>query len=134
MLGGFTLMRTSTFITVLALAFITGACKKATPAGLAGSYTAERSHGFEFLELRTNGTYVQIFTNITVARTNTGQWSYQSPTLTLKSALMFDDGFNRPASPVVTNDWRLKVRWLFNIWVFEDRQAEPFSQVTSENQ
>jgi hypothetical protein len=47
---------------------------------------------------------------------------------------MFDDGFNRPAATFLTNDWKLKVRYLINIWVFEDRQNEPFSQVTPENQ
>jgi hypothetical protein len=127
-------MRTFTFITAVMLGLVSVSCKQATSPDLAGSYTAERSHGFELLDLKTNGTYVQIFTNVSVARTNTGQWSYQPPTLTLKSALMFDDGFNRPASPVVTNDCKLKVRRLFNIWVFEDRQAEAFSQVTPENQ
>ena len=84
--------------------------------------------------MRTNGTYVQVFTKSTVARTNVGQWTFKPPILTLKSALIFDNGFGRPATPVITNDWKLKVRFLFNIWVFEDRQNEPFSQVTAENQ
>ena len=89
---------------------------------------------FETLELKTNGTYLQVFTNSTVARTNAGQWTFQPPILTLKSALIFDDGFGRPATPVVTNDWKLKARYLINIWVLEDRQNEPFSQVTAGNQ
>jgi hypothetical protein len=48
--------------------------------------------------------------------------------------IVFDDGFGRPATPVVTNDWQLKVRYFINVWMFEDRQNEPFSQVTPENQ
>lgn len=127
-------MRTTSFITILALACIAVSCKKPTSADIAGRYTAERPHGFESLELGTNGTYVQVFTNSTVARSNAGQWTFQPPILTLKGALLFDDGFGRPATPVVTNDWKLKVRYLINIWLLEDRQNEPFSQVTSENQ
>ena len=127
-------MRTITLIGVLVLACAALSCKKATSANIVGNYTAERPHGFERLELKTNGTYVQVFTNSTLARTNVGQWTFQPPTLTLKSALIFDDGVGRPATPIVTNDWQLKVRYLINIWVFEDRQNEPFSQVTPENQ
>ena len=131
---GLGVMRTTTLIALVALACAALSCKKATPTNIAGRYTAERPHGFETLELKTNGTYVQVFTNSTLARTNVGQWTFQPPTLTLKSALIFDDGFGRPATPIVTNDWQLKVRYLINIWVFEDRQNEPFSQVTPENQ
>jgi hypothetical protein len=127
-------MRTITLITAFVLVCAVVSCKKATSANIAGNYTAARPHGFETLELKTNGTYVQVFTNSTLARTNFGQWTFQPPTLTLKSALMFDDGFGRPATPVVTNDWKLSVRYLINIWVLEDRQNEPFSQVTAENQ
>lgn len=130
-------MCTTNLIATLALICAALSCKKATPptpTNIAGRYTAERPHGFESLELATNGTYMQVFTNSAVARTNVGQWTFQAPILTLKSALIFDDGFGRPAAPVVTNDWKLKVRYLFNIWVFEDRQNEPFSQVTPDNQ
>ena len=127
-------LRTISFIVVTAVACTTLSCKKATSTNIAGRYTAQRPHGFESLDLRTNGTYVQVFTNSNLARTNAGQWTFQPPILTLKRALMFDDGFGRPATPVVTNDWKLNVRYLFNIWVFEDRQNEPFSQVTAENQ
>jgi hypothetical protein len=127
-------MRTTTYIVTVALACAVISCKKATSTNIAGRYTAQRPHGFESLDLATSGTYMQVFTNSTVARTNVGQWTFQPPILTLKSALIFDDGFGRPASPVVTNDWKLKVRYLFNIWVFEDRQNEPFTQVTPENQ
>ena len=127
-------MRTTTAIMVLALACTAISRKKPTTTNIAGRYTAQRPHGFETLELQTNGSYVQVFTNSTLARTNVGQWTFLPPTLTLKSALIFDDGFGRPATPVVTNDWLLKVRYLFNIWVFEDRQNEPFSQITPENQ
>ena len=119
-------MRASTFAAILALACSGFSCRKAKSTDLPGRYTAERSHGFESLELKTNGTYLQVFTNSTLARTNVGLWTFQPPTLTLKGALMFDDGFDLPASPVVTNDWQLKVRYLINIWVFEDRQAQPF--------
>jgi len=127
-------MRTTSFIAILVLTCTGLSCKKATSTNIAARYTAERPHGFELLELQTNGTYVQVFTNSTLARTNVGQWTLEPPILTLKSALMFDDGFGRPATPVVTNDWKLKVRYLFNIWVLEDRQNESFSQVTTENQ
>ncbi len=127
-------MRTTTTIAIFALVCAALSCKKPTTTTITGRYTAERPHGFETLELQTNGTYVQIFTNSTLARTNVGQWTFQPPILTLKSALIFDNGFGRPATPVITNDWKLKVRFLFNIWVFEDRQNEPFSQVTAENQ
>jgi len=127
-------MRTKTLIALVVLACTPLSCKKATSSNIAGRYKAARSHGFESLELVANGTYVQIFTNRSFAQTNIGQWTFQPPVLTLKSALMFDDGFNRPATPVVTNDWKLKVRYLFNIWVFEDRDNEPFSQITAENQ
>src|SRR5258708_11843662 len=127
-------MRTITLIPALVLACAVVSCKKATSANIVGNYTAQRPHGFERLELKTNGTYVQVFTNSTLVRTNVGQWAFQPPTLTLKSALMFDDGFGHPATPVVTNDWQLKARFLINIWVFEDRQNEPFSQFTPENQ
>jgi hypothetical protein len=127
-------MRTTTFVATVVLACTALSCKKATTSNIAGRYTAERPHGFESLELATNGTYVQVFTNSTLVRTNVGQWTFQQPVLTLKSALIFDDGFGRPATPVVTNDWKLKVRYLFNILVFEDRQNEPFSQITAENQ
>src|SRR5262249_54060637 len=97
-------------------------------------YTAQRPHGFETLELMTNGAYVQVFTNSSTARTNVGQWTLQPPTLTLKRAIIFDDGFGHPAIPLVTNDWKLKVRYLFNIWPFEARQNEPFAQISAENQ
>ena len=127
-------MRASTFIVFLALVCAALSCKKATSTNIAGNYTAERPHGFETLELKTNGIYVQVFTNRTLARTKVGQWTFQPPTLTLKRALLFDDGFGRPATPVVTNDWQLNVRHLINIWVLEDRQNEPFSEVTLENQ
>ncbi len=127
-------MRVRNFIATLALACTALGCKKATPTNIAGRYIAQRPHGYESLVLATNGTYVQIFTNATLARTNVGQWTFQPPILTLKGALMFDDGFGHPATAIVTNDWNLKVRYLFNIWVFQDRQNEPFSQVTPENQ
>jgi hypothetical protein len=128
------IMRTITLIAALVLVCAALSCKKATSTNIAGNYTAQRPYGFETLELKTNGTYMQVFTNSALARTNFGQWSFQAPTLTLKSALVFDDGFGRQATPIVTNDWQLKVRYLINIWVFEDRQNEPFSQVTPENQ
>jgi hypothetical protein len=128
------IMRAFTFIAFTAALFGGVSCKKATSNNLPGRYTSDRSHGFESLELKSDGTYVQVFTNSTLARTNVGQWTFKPPTLTLKSALMYDDGFNRPAATVATNDWPLKVRRLFNIWVFEDRQAQPFSEVTPENQ
>jgi len=127
-------MRNIALIAVLVLACAALSCKKATSANIAANYTAERPHGFETFELKTNGTYGQVLTNSTLARTNAGQWTLKPPTLTLKSALMFDDGFGRPATPVVTNDWQLKVRFLISIWLLEDRQNEPFSQVTPENQ
>ncbi len=127
-------MRTTALVGTIAFSCATLSCKKASSMNIVGRYTAERPHGFESLELATNGTYVQVFTNSTVLRTNVGQWTFQPPILTLKSALIFDDGFGRPATPVLTNDWKLKVRYLINIWVLEDRQNEPFSQVTAENQ
>ncbi len=127
-------MGTTRVLVLLVLSCTVLSCKKATSVNLAGRYTAERPHGFELLELGTNGTYVQIFTNTSLARTNLGQWTFQQPILTLKGALMFDDGFGHPATPIATNDWQLKPRYLFNIWVLEDRQNEPFSQVTPENQ
>ena len=127
-------MRTTSVIAIVTLACTGMSCKKATSADIVGRYTAQRPHGFESLELKTNGTYVQVFTNSTLSRTNVGQWTFQQPILTLKSALMFDDGFGRAATPVVTNDWKLKVRYLINAWIFEDRQNEPFAQVTPENQ
>ena len=103
-------------------------CKKPTLSNIIGRYTAERPTGLETLELQTNGTYVQIFTNSTTARTNVGAWTLQSPTLTLKSALMFG------ATPITTNDWQLTTKYVFNIWVLGDGQNEAFSQVTPENQ
>jgi hypothetical protein len=127
-------MRTLAFIMTVALACSGLSCKKAKSTDLPGRYTSDRSHGFESLELQTNGNYVQVFTNSTLVRTNVGQWTFQPPMLTLKGALVFDDGFNRPAATVVTNDWQLKVSRMINVWIFEDRQAQPFSQVTAENQ
>src|SRR5262245_34723934 len=118
------IMRTTTAIAIIALACTTLSCQKPTTTSIAGSYNALRPHRFETLELQTNGTYVQVCTNSTLAQTNVGQWTFQSPTLTLKSALIFDDGFGRPATPVLTNDWKLKVSYLINVWVFEDRKNE----------
>ena len=127
-------MRNITLIAPLVLACAALSCSKATPTSLAARYAALRPHGFETLELKTNGTYVQVFTNSTLVRTNIGQWTFRPPILTLTNALLFDDGFGRPASPVVTNDWQLKARHFLNIWLLEDRQNEPFSEVTPENQ
>lgn len=127
-------MRMFTVITAVAVASIGLSCNKPTSTNLVGRYKAERSYGLEFLELRTNGTYVQVFTNSTTLQTNIGTWTLQPPTLTLKSALIFDDGLNRPATHVVTNDWRLDTKWVFNIWVLGDGHAESFVQITPENQ
>ena len=127
-------MRTESLIAIVALTCTTLSCKKATPTNIVARYTAQRPHGFETLELMSNGAYVQVFTNSTMVRTNIGKWTLQPPILTLKSALIFDDGFGHPAIPLVTNDWKLKTTYLFNAWVLEDRQNEPFSQVTAENQ
>ena len=121
-------------IVAIALAMREFVFRKPTPSNLVASYKAERSYGLEFLELRTNGIYVQIFTNSTTVRTNVGTWTLQAPTLTLKAALIFDDGSNRPAATVVTNDWQLATRWLFNIWILGDGRAESFVQITPENQ
>jgi hypothetical protein len=127
-------MRAWSFIALVAMACTTLSCKKATSMNIVGRYTAQRPHGFETLELMTNGAYLQVFTNSTMVQANIGKWTLQPPILTLKSALIFDDGFGHPAIPLVTNDWKLMVRYLFNIWVFEDRQNESFAQVTAENQ
>lgn len=126
-------MRAFTFITMLAVACTGLSCKKAKSTDLPGRYTSDRSHGLESLELKADGTYVQVFTNSTLVRTNVGQWTFQPPTLTL-SALLFDDGFDHPVSAVVTNDWQLNVTRLLKIWVLSDRHAQSFSQVTPENQ
>ena len=127
-------MKSFAFVLFVGVACAGLSCRKAKTTDLAGRYTADRSHGFESLELKADGTYVQVFTNSSVARTNIGQWVFQPPTLTLKNALVFDDGSNHPVAAVLTNDWQLKVTRLLNIWVFEDRQAQPFTQVTPENQ
>ncbi len=127
-------LRAFSIIMVVALALIGLACKKSTSTNLVGRYVAERSYGLEFLELKTNGTYVQTFTNSATLRTNAGTWTFKAPTHTLKRALIFDNGFNRPAALVVTNDWQLETKWLFNIWILSDGHAESFTQVTPENQ
>ncbi len=75
-------MRTFAFILMLATAGTGLSCKKAKSTDLPGRYTADRSHGFESLELEADGSYVQVFTNRTLARTNVGQWTFQPPTLT----------------------------------------------------
>jgi hypothetical protein len=121
-------------IAVLAVALIGLSCNKPTSTNLVGRYKAERSYGLEFLELKTNGSYVQVFTNSNTLSTNVGTWTLTPPTLTLKSALIFDDGFNRPATRVATNDWHLETKWVFNIWILGDGHAESFVQITPENQ
>jgi hypothetical protein len=121
-------MRTKNLIAIFLLSCTALSCKKPTSANIIGRYTAERPNGFEMLELQTNGTYVQVFTNTTTARTNVGVWTLQPPTLTLKRALMFG------APSVATNDWRLTTKYVFNIWILGDGQSEAFSQVTADNQ
>ena len=83
------LIRTTSIIATLALACSSLSCKKATPMNIVGRYTAQRPHGFETLELMTNGTYIQVLTNSTFARTNIGQWTASSLTIRLPLPLAY---------------------------------------------
>jgi len=121
---------------LVALACMAVSCKKPQAADVPGQYNRLRTQGGGFLDLRADGTYVQVYSNSTVLRTNLGQWAFQAkpPALVLRNALIIDDGPGHPATMAVTNGWKLNASLLAGLLIFEDPGAEPFARITAENQ
>lgn len=86
-------------------------CSKPTASEVPGRYQANRGYGVESLHLRPDGSYDQVFTSATTNRTNSGRWKFDNerPQVFLYDALIFDDGFGRPASLVETSVWAVRV-------------------------
>lgn len=123
-------MRALAYITLLAFCGLLTSCNKQPASKIPGHYFASRAYGDETLDLRTNGTYLQIFTSRATARTNSGTWQFLPlmGAVVLTNALIFDDGKGSPAPTVVTNDWTLALTNIAWIIMLEDRQAQPFSK------
>ena len=121
---------------LVALACMAVSCKKPQAADVPGQYNRLRTQGGGFLDLRADGTYVQVYSNSTVLRTNLGQWAFQAkpPALVLRNVLIIDDGPGHPATMAVTNGWKLNASLLAGLLIFEDPGAEPFARITAENQ
>ena len=128
--------RIRSYTAVTAVALLAFSCKKPQPYQIPGPYNRFRTQGQEWLDLLTNGTFVQVYSNAALARTNAGRWAFQPepPTLVLKGALVIDDSPGHPTAFTVTNAWKLKTRRLAGLILFEDPDKEPFAQVTPENQ
>jgi hypothetical protein len=102
-------MRTFAFITLHGCLFC--ACSKPQATDIPGVYSARRSYGTENLHLRADGSYEQVFTSISLTRTNVGKWTFhpKQSFVALDAALLFDDGWGRQVSLVHTSTWALNV-------------------------
>src|SRR6266700_742792 len=121
---------------LVVLACVAVSCKKPQATDIPGHYNRLRAQGGELLDLKADGTFVQICSNSTVLRTNLGQWAFQAkpPALVFRNVLIIDDGPGHPATMAVTNGWKLNARRLAGLLIFEDPGAEPFARITAENQ
>jgi len=104
------------------------ACSKPKATDIPGVYSARRSYGTEMLHLRTDGSYEQVFTAGSTARTNTGKWTFhpEQSFVALDGALLFDDGWGRQASLVQTSTWALNVQTGPRAVSLAYGEAEPF--------
>jgi hypothetical protein len=109
-----------------------GILRETTSIGHSGSLflVAHIWYGDEMLDLKADGTYLEVLTTRTTSRTNSGTWQFQPipRIVVLKSALIFDDGFGKPAAMIVTNDWTLNLTNILSIIMLDDQQAQPFSK------
>lgn len=77
-----------------------------------GRYEAQYSYGVERLTLNTDDTYEQSLTFKNGGElTNRGTWQLVSNDhIRLTDALIVDNGFGHPATPVTKGDWVLEIR------------------------
>jgi len=121
---------------MLALVLLSTSCRKPQATEIPGPYNRDRTLGKEWLELKPDRSFVQVYSNATLVRTNIGQWAFQAtpPTLVLQNALTIDDSPGHPPVFAMTNGWKLKAMRLAGLILFEDPDKDPLARVTVENQ
>lgn len=122
-----------TFALIVFCCCLLCACSKPKATDIPGIYSVRRSYGTERLHLRTDGSYEQVFSSVTLSRTNVGKWTFHPELrfVALDDALLFDDGWGKQASLVETSTWALNVRGRPGSVSLLFGESEPFYRSTT---